>query len=135
MKLRSMEEKISYRLFLMGFLGLLFTAALCIFVFHKAFTAQAWTSLEREADLVSAGYDLVQDPQQLSSFVTNDLRITLISQDGSVLFESATDQPMENQSLPPGDPSGHDRRCGPGHPRLPDHGLRDLLLCRTVAQR
>ena len=61
MKLRSMEEKISYRLFLMGFLGLLFTAALCIFVFHKAFTAQAWTSLEREADLVSAGYDLVQD--------------------------------------------------------------------------
>ena len=97
MKLRSMEEKISYRLFLMGFLGLLFTAALCIFVFHKAFTAQAWTSLEREADLVSAGYDLVQDPQQLSSFVTNDLR--------------------------------------PGHPRFPDHGLRDLLLCRTVAQR
>ena len=96
MKLRSMEEKISYRLFLMGFLGLLFTAALCIFVFHKAFTAQAWTSLEREADLVSAGYDLVQDPQQLSFFVTNNLRITLISQDGSVLFESATDQPMEN---------------------------------------
>ena len=101
MKLRSMEEKISYRLFLMGFLGLLFTAALCIFVFHKAFAAQAWTSLEREADLVSAGYDLVQDPQQLSSFVTNDLRITLISQDGSVLFESATDQPMENHLTRP----------------------------------
>lgn len=35
MKLRSMEEKISYRLFLMGFLGLLFTAALCIFVFTR----------------------------------------------------------------------------------------------------
>ena len=28
MKLRSMEEKISYRLFLMGFLGLLFTCLL-----------------------------------------------------------------------------------------------------------
>ena len=48
MKLRSMEEKISYRLFLMGFLGLIFTAALCIFVFHKAFTAQAWSGLERD---------------------------------------------------------------------------------------
>ena len=35
MKLRSMEEKISYRLFLMGFLGLLFTAALCIFAFSQ----------------------------------------------------------------------------------------------------
>ena len=97
MKLRSMEEKISYRLFLMGFLGLLFTAALCIFVFHKAFTAQAWTGLEQEADLVSAGYAMTdQQPQELTHFVTEDLRITLISQDGSVLFESATDQPMEN---------------------------------------
>ena len=96
MKPRSMEEKISYRLFLMGFFGLLFTAALCIFVFHKAFTAQAWTGLEREAELVSAGYNLVDPPKKLSTFVTDDLRITLISRDGSVLFESATDQPMEN---------------------------------------
>ena len=97
MKLRSMEEKISYRLFLMGFLGLLFTAALCVFVFHKAFTAQAWTGLEQEAELVSAGYEMTdQQPQELTHFVTEDLRITLISQDGSVLFESATDQPMEN---------------------------------------
>ena len=96
MKLRSMEEKISYRLFLMGFLGLIFTAALCIFVFHKAFTAQIWTGLERQADLVSVGYDLTGDPQQLSAFVSGDLRITLISDDGSVIFESATDQPMEN---------------------------------------
>ena len=101
MKIRSMEEKISYRLFLMGFLGLLFTAALCIFVFHKAFTAQAWTGLEQEAELVSAGYDLVAEPKALSAFVTDDLRITLISQDGSVLFESATDQPMENHLTRP----------------------------------
>ena len=96
MKLRSMEEKISYRLFLMGFLGLIFTAVLCIFVFHKAFTAQAWTGLERQADLVSVGYDLTGDPQQLSAFVSGDLRITLISENGSVIFESATNQPMEN---------------------------------------
>ena len=55
MKPRSMEEKIGYRLFLMGFVGLLCTAALCIFVFHKAFRTQVWTALEHEADLVSAG--------------------------------------------------------------------------------
>ena len=101
MKLRSMEEKISYRLFLMGFLGLVFTAALCIFVFHKAFTAQAWSGLERETDLVRAGYEQTGDPTQLSAFVTDDLRVTLISQDGSVLFESATDQPMENHLTRP----------------------------------
>ena len=88
MKPHSMEEKISYRLFLMGFLGLLFTAALCIFVFHRAFTAQAWD-------------DLTSEPQQLSFFVTGDLRITLISPDGDVIFESATDQPMENHLTRP----------------------------------
>lgn len=65
--------------------------------FHKAFTAQAWTGLEQEAELVSAGYEMTdQQPQELTHFVTEGLRITLISQDGSVLFESATDQPMEN---------------------------------------
>ena len=101
MKPHSMEEKISYRLFLTGFLGLLFTAALCIFVFHRAFTAQAWDDLEKESDLIRAGYDLTSEPQQLSFFVTGDLRITLISPDGDVIFESATDQPMENHLTRP----------------------------------
>lgn len=96
MKPASMEEKISYRLFLMGFAGLVCTAVLCIFVYHRAFSAQAWAALENEASLVAAGYAAVDDPQELASFVTGDLRITLISSDGSVVFESATSQPMEN---------------------------------------
>ena len=49
MKPRSMEEKISYLLFLMGFAGLVCTAALCIFVFHKAFREQAWTARPQPA--------------------------------------------------------------------------------------
>ena len=133
MKLRSMEEKISYRLFLMGFFGLLFTAALCIFVFHKAFTAQAWTGLEREAKLVSAGYDLVQDPQQLTSFVSNDLRITLISQDGSVLFESATDQPMENHLSRP--EIRQAMSSGIGRDIRDSQTMGYLLLCSAAAER
>ena len=51
MKPRSMEEKISYLLFLMGFAGLACTAALCIFVFHKAFREQAWTALSGKPTL------------------------------------------------------------------------------------
>ena len=101
MKPRSMEEKISYRLFQMGFVGLVCAAALCIFVFHKAFTAQAWTALENESNLVAAGYSQLDDPKELSAFVTNDLRITLIASDGSVLFESATSQQMENHLTRP----------------------------------
>ena len=96
MKPQSMEEKISYRLFFMGFVGLVCTAVLCLFVFHKAFREQAWTSLEHQADVVSAGYEQLSSPDQLSVFVNGDLRITLIAADGSVVFESATDQQMEN---------------------------------------
>ena len=98
MKPRSMEEKIGYRLFLMGFVGLLCTAALCIFVFHKAFRTQVWTAMEHEADLVSAGYRLSGDPRQLSAYSTSSLRITLIDPDGNVLFESATEIQQAMQS-------------------------------------
>ena len=101
MKPRSMEEKIGYRLFLRGFVGLLCTAALCIFVFHKAFRTQVWTAMEHEADLVSAGYRLSGDPRQLSAYSTSSLRITLIDPDGNVLFESATAQPLENHLTRP----------------------------------
>ena len=54
MKPHSMEEKISYRLFLMGhFWGLLFTAALCSLSFHRAFTAQAWDDLGKKRAISS----------------------------------------------------------------------------------
>ena len=58
MKPQSMEEKISYRLFFMGFVGLVCTAVLCLFVFHKAFREQAWTSLEHKADPDSSSFPL-----------------------------------------------------------------------------
>ena len=44
---------------------------------------------------------MTSEQQQLSFFVTGDLRITLISPDGDVIFESATDQPMENHLTRP----------------------------------
>ncbi len=96
MKPQSMEEKISYRLFFMGFVGLICTAVLCLFVFHKAFREQAWTSLKHQAELVAAGCTQIDSPQQLSSYVIRNLRITLIAADGTVQFESATSQQMEN---------------------------------------
>ena len=95
MKLRSMEEKIGYRLFMMGFLGLVCTAVLCIFVFHKAFIEQAWQSLEYQTALIAAIYQ--DNPQNLENISPQEIRLTLISPDGDVLYETATDQQtMEN---------------------------------------
>lgn len=98
---RSMEEKISYRMFLVGFLGLALTAVLCIFVFHKAFTAQAWQSLENEALEAAAGYSHLDSPEGLAAFAAGSLRITLIAPDGSVLFETADVQQPENHLTRP----------------------------------
>ena len=95
MKMRSMEEKIGYRLFMMGFLGLVCTAVLCIFVFHKAFIEQAWQSLEYQTALIAAIYQ--DNPQNLENISPQEIRLMLISPDGDVLYETATDQQtMEN---------------------------------------
>lgn len=101
MKTRSMEEKIGYRMLLVGVLGLLLTAVLCIFVFHKAFTKQAWQSLENEAAEMAAGYAHLASPADLAEFAAGGLRITLIAPDGSVLFETADVQQPENHLTRP----------------------------------
>lgn len=97
MKMRSMEEKIGYRLFMMGFLGLVCTAALCIFVFHKAFIKQAWQALEHQTALIAAIYQ--DDPQNLEDISPQEIRLTLISPSGEVLYETATDQQMMDNHI------------------------------------
>ena len=97
MKPRSMEQKFRFGLFLMGFVGLFCTATLCVFVFHRAFSEQAWTELETEANLIAAGYSFAKDPAELDAFVTGKVRVTLIEDDGDVIFESdAEASDMEN---------------------------------------
>lgn len=97
MKTRSMEQTIGRRLYLMGFVSLVLAVAVCVFVFHQAFTMQAWRALQNESAILAAQYS--QDSQVLRAVLVDDLRITLISPDGTVLYEStdADEQvPMEN---------------------------------------
>ncbi len=94
MKMRSMGEKIGARMFAMGLLGLTLTAALCIFVFYRAFTEQAWRALESETAILAEEY--AYDPDSLPPLSLHDTRVTLIAPDGSVLYESSSDEPMEN---------------------------------------
>ncbi len=86
MKMRSMEETICRRLYLTGFLSLAFAVALCVFVFHRAFTMQAWRALENESSIVAAQY--AYDPQSLEALTIDSVRVTLISPQGEVLYES-----------------------------------------------
>jgi two-component system phosphate regulon sensor histidine kinase PhoR len=93
---KSMEETISLRLFFIGLLSLFLTAGLCIFVFHKAFREQVWADLETECGEIAAAYPYLDNDRQLADLAGDELRITLISSDGTVLYESATAKEMEN---------------------------------------
>ena len=97
MKTRSWEEPLSRRLYTLGLMGVVRAAAVCIFVFHRAFTMQAWRALENESAILVSQYE--HDTQSLSNFAYDRVRITLISPDGTVLYESTDadeQEEMEN---------------------------------------
>ena len=86
MKTRSMEQTIGRRLYLMGFVSLVLAVAVCVFIFHRAFTMQAWRALQNESAIIAAQYRY--DPQSLHTLTLDSIRVTLIAPDGKVLYES-----------------------------------------------
>ena len=94
---RNMEETVSLRLFGIGLLSMVLTAALCIFVFYKAFRSQVWQDLRTVSAEISTAYTYLQDDSDLAQFAMDGLRITLISPEGDVLYDSAvTQMELEN---------------------------------------
>ena len=92
----SMKEKISLRLFAIGVISVLFTAIVSTGFFHQAFTRQMKHDLSITAADISAAYDFFSDPSDLSRFGGGEIRITLVSPDGTVLYESQSETKMEN---------------------------------------
>ena len=93
---RSIEETINYRLLFMGMVSLVLTAALTIFVFHRSFSHQVEHDLELTTRSVASSYTLSGDERILEVSAQDTLRITLIAQDGSVLYDSAAGTALEN---------------------------------------
>lgn len=92
-----MEEKISLNLFYMGLISAILAALCSGFAFFNAFRTQVREDLQQQAQLVASAYEELDDPEQLSLFSSDELRITLIESDGTVLYESAADpRSMEN---------------------------------------
>ena len=92
-----MEEKITLNLFYMGLISAILAALCSGFAFFSAFRTQVQTDLQQQGELIAAAYEESGQPEALSRFAGNRLRITLIKQDGTVLYESAADaSTMEN---------------------------------------
>lgn len=112
---QSMKEKISLRLFVVGMISVLLAASLTTALFHRAFTKQIQHDLFITTSDIAAAYEFFSSPSDLARFGSG-IRLTLISQDGQVLYESDTDSAMENHLMRPEVQSaleigqGHDQR-------------------------
>lgn len=92
-----MEEKITLNLFYMGLISAILAALCSGFAFFSAFRTQVQEDLQQQGQLIASAYEVLQEPDTLSRFASDDLRITLIESDGTVLYESAADaSTMEN---------------------------------------
>lgn len=92
MKTRSMTQKISSRFFLTSIFSFSLAAVLFSCIFYNAFKAQIWQDLASEAASIAKASDYIADPQDLAMFANDDLRISLLGADGSILYESTNTQ-------------------------------------------
>ncbi len=93
---QSIEEKISYRLLIIGLLSMLVTAIVCTAMFHRALTKQVLHDLSINANDIAAAYPMLPGISDLSRFGGEDIRITLIASDGTVLYENQAEGELEN---------------------------------------
>lgn len=92
-----MEEKINLRFLFIGLLSILLTAISITMVFHNAFLVQAKGDLQTSAAMIAKNPQILSDPNTLEEYSSDKMRITLISAQGQVLYESDTDGSlMEN---------------------------------------
>ena len=91
-----MEGKITLSLFYMGLLSAMIAVALTAVTFFGTLQEQVRSDLKVNGDTIAAAYEK-NETTDLSVFQNDVLRITLISPDGKVLFDSMADlEVMEN---------------------------------------
>lgn len=91
---RSMTHLLRTTLMAVGILSLLLSVVGAALLFQHAFAEQFDTDLSRTVEAIAVGYEHSADPQpeQLAQYA-DGLRLTLVAQDGTVLYDSATADP------------------------------------------
>lgn len=87
---RSMANLLRTALMTVGILSVLLSVICAALLFQRAFAEQFDADLRRTADAIAVGYENFADPQpeQLALYA-EDLRLTLVGADGTVLYDSA----------------------------------------------
>ncbi|MHC1695016.1 MAG: ATP-binding protein [Eubacteriales bacterium] len=94
-----MKKNIYSGLLLTGFVSILMTALLITLVFHSAFRKQVEKDITLNAILISRFYSSEDGADSIKSIRADGLRLTLITPQGHVLYESDKDtSEMENHA-------------------------------------
>ncbi|MBO5666806.1 MAG: two-component sensor histidine kinase [Firmicutes bacterium] len=93
-----MEKRIRGRMFLVGLISLLISTLMLVYVFQTALDDQVEGDVKQACELIAHGYEYTDDPEYLKTVLGpgEDLRLTVISHEGEVLYESDAEGPMEN---------------------------------------
>ena len=97
-----MKRRIHLWLCITGVITLLLTAATTLGIYFKSFQNQVFYDLKTDGIILAESYRLLDKPEELSRFKSSGFRITLISDDGKVAYESNADQNiMDNHANRP----------------------------------
>ena len=98
---RSMAHLLRTTLMAVGILSLLLSVVGAALLFQHAFAEQFDTDLSRTVEAIAVGYEHSADPQpeQLAQYA-DGLRLTLVAQNGTVLYDSATADPAPCPTMP-----------------------------------
>ncbi|WP_407384212.1 ATP-binding protein [Ruminococcus sp.] len=86
-----MKRKLILSLFYMGLIAALVSIIATVFVYQNTMRDEVRDNLREELRLLKISYPKLQTANELMDYNADDLRITLIDSNGTVLFESDTD--------------------------------------------
>lgn len=84
-----MEEKFTLHLFYMGLISAVLAVIFTGVAFFGVFRNQLEDELQQESSIICAAYEATDSPELFDSLVTEDQRITLVTSEGTVLYDSA----------------------------------------------
>ena len=129
-----MKRKLILSLFYMGLIAALVSIIATVFVFQNTMRDEVRDNLREELRLLKISYPKLQTENELMDYNADDLRITLIDSNGTVLFESDTDaKKMGNHLDRPEIISAIENGSGSAHRLSSTLGVEDYYYAEKLS--
>jgi len=86
-------------MFLMGIMAIFLTVVMTIYIYHTAFEKQQKEDIQLFGHLLHEVCETIEDYEQLDLYSYEEIRITVVSSDGIVVYENSTDKSIMGNHL------------------------------------